>query len=206
MLFAAPPGSGKTALARFLAYLAATVEGCASVQAVCMDGFHFPNAYLDTHTFSEQTSTGTHSYSLRSRKGAPFTFDVLALQAALVDAHSQNPRPWPAYSRVLHDVVSAGEPITGDVLLIEGNYLLLDEPGWRELRHLADDTVFLTASPSLLHERLVARKICGGSSREEAEKWYQSNDGKNVELVLTHRLPANIELELHEDGKISYVR
>ena len=199
VFLAAPPGAGKTTLSLFMEWLSRRVEGVEPLQAVGMDGFHYPNAYLDAHTFVENGQEVT----LRSRKGAPQTFDVGGLRAALADARGASPRAWPTYSRVLHDPVPASLPIAGRILLVEGNYLLLDQGRWAGLAELADATVFLSAPEELLRGRLVARKVAGGSTPEEAEAWYAASDGRNVATVLTHHLPADVELELLADGRIA---
>ncbi len=198
---AAPPGAGKTTLAHFLAAYGNELYPNVKFQALGMDGFHYPNEYLDTHTVVENG----REKSLRARKGAPFTFDVERLGRALRDLRSPVPQPWPDYSRELHDVVPDALPVTGDVLIVEGNYLLLDAPAWRELHALADETVFLSADADMLHTRLVGRKAAGGMDLAAAEAWYASSDGRNVEQVLSHHVPADIELALAEDSSFSRV-
>lgn len=202
ILLAAPPGTGKTTLALFLERLASTLPDMPRVQALGMDGFHYPNAYLETHIVVE----GGERKSLRSRKGAPFTFDVEALARSVADLRHAKPSPWPAYSRELHDVVPSAINITGEIVLIEGNYLLLDEPRWRDLAAMADQTVFLSADERMLRDRLVWRKMMGGTTRPEAEMWYEMSDGKNVRLVLSSHVPADAELMLADDGSMSRLR
>lgn len=199
VFLAAPPGAGKSTLAAFLEWLSAKTPKAARVQAVGMDGFHYPNAYLDTHTFSDDGC----EVPMRSRKGAPQTFDVDGLRAALVDARSNNPAPWPAYSRVLHDVVPASLPIGEKILLVEGNYLLLDQGRWQGLSNLADFTVFLDAPEALLRERLVARKVAGGMTPADAAAWYDASDGRNVATALAAHVPADVELTLEQDGLLA---
>ena len=50
VFLAAPPATGKTTLAQFLERLSHTEEGLTPVQALGMDGFHYPNAALETYT------------------------------------------------------------------------------------------------------------------------------------------------------------
>lgn len=199
VFLAAPPGAGKSTLAAFLEWLSAKTPKVACVQAVGMDGFHYPNAYLDMHTFSDDG----REVPMRSRKGAPQTFDVDCLRTALVDARSHSPAPWPAYSRVLHDVVPASLPIGEKILLVEGNYLLLDQGRWQGLSNLADFTVFLDAPEALLRERLVARKVAGGMTPADAAAWYDASDGRNVTTVLAAHAPADVELTLEQDGLLA---
>ena len=100
---AAPPGSGKSTLAAFMEWLSRRTPETTPLQAVGMDGFHYPNAYLDAHSFVDEDG---REVGMCSRKGAPQTFDVEGLRAALTDARSDVPAPWPTYSRVLHGVVA----------------------------------------------------------------------------------------------------
>lgn len=103
----------------------------------------------------------------------------------------------------MHDVVAASLPIRKKILLVEGNYLLLDEGRWTGLAELADYTVFLSAPEALLQKRLVARKVAGGSTPEEARAWYEASDGRNVARVLAHHFPADLELALGADGSLT---
>ena len=202
ILLAAPPGAGKTTLDLFLERLASVEPDMPRVQALGMDGFHYSNAYLDDNVVVEDGECKT----LRSRKGAPFTFDVEALSRSISDLRHVAPSPWPAYSRELHDVVPSAINITGEIVLIEGNYLLLDESQWRDFAALADQTLFLSADERTLRERLIHRKMMGGMARSEAEAWYEMSDGKNVRLVLNSHVLADIELVLADDGSVRRVR
>ena len=197
VMLAAPPGAGKSTLAAFMEWLSRRTPEATPLQAVGMDGFHYPNAYLDAHSLVDEDG---REVGMRSRKGAPQTFDVEGLRAALADARSDAPAPWPTYSRVLHDVVAASLPIRKKILLVEGNYLLLDEGRWKGL---ADLTVFLRAPEELLRERLVGRKVAGGATLEEARTWYAASDGHNVARVLAHHSPADVELALEADGGLA---
>ncbi len=183
----APPGAGKSTLASFLQVLPDKREGLDALQALGMDGFHRPNAWLDARHVGDDPAAPT----LRSVKGAPQTFDVEALAKALAHLREGGTLHWPVYSRRTHDVSADGPLVEGDVVLVEGNYLLLDEPGWRGLRELCDVSVMLEEDAEVLHRRLVARKVAGGSTPEEAEAHYQRSDRRNVELVLGHSLPAD---------------
>ena len=201
VLMAAAPGTGKSTLALFLSHLAEEMQLGVTIQPIGMDGYHYPNAYLDAHTYVEDGEEVT----LRSRKGAFFTYDVSGLREKLIDAHSEHPKAWPTYSRVAHDVLPDSLEVTGDILLVEGNYFLLNEGEWVGIDELADETVFVFADERLLHERLVDRKIKGGSTPEEGEAWYLQSDGKNVAKVLAHHKPANFELKMDRDGNYELV-
>ena len=89
--------------------------------------------------------------------------------------------------------------MTGDVLLVEGNWLLLDAPGWNEARTLCDCTIALRAPEPVLRERLLARKMRGGLSRAEAETWYARVDGPNVARFENGGVPADYNLMYTEN-------
>ena len=93
-----------------------------------------------------------------------------------------------------------GDAPTGEIALVEGNYLLLDAPGWRELRRYADYTIFIDADPALLRRRLVARHVEGGKSPEAAAAFVDRSDMANARLCLERSLPADLRLRLNGDG------
>ena len=106
---------------------------------------------------------------------------------------------WPFYDRRLHDVVPDAVAVTAPILLVEGNYLLLDDPAWRGMEH--NYSVFIRAEEESLRERLIERKVRGGLDRAAAEAFYEECDGPNVRLCLSHSLPADMTLRMLGDGR-----
>lgn len=186
VFLAAPPGSGKSTLTAFWQYLSAQHDELPELQTLPMDGFHRPNAWLDAQ-------------GLRSKKGMPETFDREQLELALAALEKTWPL-WPTYDRILHDPVPDAIEVTAPVVIVEGNWLLLDEPGWRDLARFSDLTLFIQAPAEQLRSRLVERKMRGGSSLEQASTFYQQTDGPNVDKVLQHSLPATITLRWDNGG------
>ena len=90
--------------------------------------------------------------------------------------------------------------VEDDIILLEGNYLLLKEAGWTNVRVLADYSVFIEAEPSLLRERLINRHIEGGKSREAAEAFYTFSDARNIERVRNNSARADETWRLLPDG------
>ena len=196
VFLAGPPAAGKSTLALFLEKLSSEYDTLARVQALSMDGFHYPNAYLDTH----ETVRNGERILLRQIKGSPETYDTKAMMDAFRqichdrDAGKNCEYRWPVYDRTIHDVVPDQYAVTGDILLIEGNYLLLEESPWKELREYADETIFAEASEDMLKDRLVSRKVRGGSSREAAEEWVARTDAYNIERVLRGSVKAGCQI------------
>jgi len=192
-LLAAPPAAGKSTLAALLERLSREDDALDDVTALGMDGFHYPRAWLRTHFTPEGAP-------LLAAKGAPETFDLPRLRAAVERVAAGEDCPWPAYDRTLHDPVEGALRATGPVALVEGNYLLLDAPHWRDLRQLADFTVFVGAEPELLRRRLIARHVAGGRSPEDAAAFVEASDLANARLCLERALPADLRLALLPDG------
>ena len=190
---AAPPATGKSTLVDFLSRLAAQLPGMPAVQALGMDGFHYHQDYILSHTVVRNGK----EIEMRRVKGAPDTFDVHRLRDTLLALCAGNLR-WPAYDRTLHDVVEEAIPVTAPILLVEGNYLLLNQPIWRDLPH--DYAVFITADEVLLRQRLIERKMRGDKTHEQAALFYQESDGPNVRLCLNSHLPCDLELQLLPNG------
>ena len=193
---AAPPGAGKTTLSVFLSHLSEAEKDAVRIQSVGIDGFHYPQEYIEKHNVIINGET----IPMRQVKGSPETFDLQSLTDSIKSLR-ENDIKWPAYDRNLHDVVQDATWVYRDIVLIEGNWLLLDEAGWRELRSFCGYSIFITAEESMLRERLIQRKISGGASLEKAAAFYAQSDGVNVMRALANRLISDCELTLTEDGK-----
>ena len=190
VMLAAPPGTGKSTLVSFLEYLAKSTIPDKRVQSVGMDGFHLRQEYLLTHT----VELDGEQIPMARIKGAPITFDLDALTRKIWEVSEGNICRWPHYDRQLHDPVDNAITITADIVLIEGNYLLLDMDGWRDLSRFADYTIVLTADEDMLRERLIGRKMKTGMMREDAEHFVAFSDMPNVRLCLDKTMKADLEL------------
>ena len=200
-LFAAPPGAGKSTLLSFLAKLAEEDEQSDEVQVLGMDGFHRRQAYLVSRTVVRDGA----EIPMASIKGAPQTFDLEKLTDRVQNIAAGRTCGWPIYDRRLHDPVDDAVTVDGKIVLIEGNYLLLDEPGWRDLRNYADYTVLIRADAELLRRRLTDRKAMGMASREEAEKFVEFSDMRNVRTCLERSGGADLVLEMVGDGEFAVI-
>jgi pantothenate kinase len=175
---AGPPGSGKSTLAERLHEVLPEDNSI----VVPMDGFHFDDAVLN-------------SRGLRSRKGAPETFDYAGFAALLRRIRASEPEiASPVFDRSM-ELSRAGASIIGsDVkfVLVEGNYLLLDEEPWSALSGLFDFSIFVDVPRSELERRLMERWRDHGKSDDDARAWIASNDLPNIERVLARRRTADL--------------
>ncbi len=201
VMLAAPPAAGKSTLALFLEQLSRSEPGLTPAAAVGMDGFHRYAKELSETT----TVRDGRELTLREIKGAPVTFDLPRLENAIRRLAAEPSCRWPLYDRTIHDPIEDALLITEDIVILEGNYFLLDEAGWRELHFLADYTVKILAEEQDLRERLVQRKAASGISRAEAEHFVEFSDLRNVREVMAHFLPADLTLRLLPDGSYQMV-
>jgi pantothenate kinase len=83
-----------------------------------------------------------------------------------------------------------------EVVVTEGNYLLLDRPGWREVRAELDEVWFVMVREDLRLERLLARHVAFGKSPEQARAWVRDVDEPNARLIEATREDADRVLDL----------
>ncbi|MHC1550748.1 nucleoside/nucleotide kinase family protein [Phyllobacterium sp. K27] len=181
---AGPPGAGKsTVSAKLCAAINERDPGAAVV--VPMDGFHLDNAILDAQ-------------DMRKRKGSPPTFDCAGFEVMLKRLREGGEDiVIPLFDRKL-DLARAGADIVRAdqrILLVEGNYLLLDQAPWDRLEPLFDLTVFLQVDQLELENRLVQRWLGFGYNVGSAQARALSNDMPNANLVLEHSRPADFILK-----------
>ncbi|WP_323960141.1 nucleoside/nucleotide kinase family protein [Arthrobacter sp. JZ12] len=180
------PGAGKTTLAESLVSELNGDEADPERQLyahVPMDGFHLADAELDR-------------LGLLDRKGAPETFDSYGYAALL--SRLSEPRNAvvyaPGFERTLEQPLAGVIPVypSVQVVITEGNYLLLDRPGWREVRQRCTETWFCEQEQRLRIERLVQRHILFGKSPEAAASWVETVDEPNARLIEATRSRADL--------------
>ena len=173
---AGPPGAGKSTLAAEL--VAALGQGA---KAVPMDGFHYDDAVLIAR-------------GARARKGAPDTFDVAGFRHLLTRLRTEDEVAIPLFDRDL-EISRAGADIVGPqdrILIVEGNYLLLNEAPWPDLAPLFDLTIWIDVPEAELDRRLLARWAHYGKTPVEARAWIDGNDMPNIRRVVAGSRPADL--------------
>ena len=167
------PGAGKSyAAGKVAAEL--TARGLAAT-VLPMDGFHLSRYQLAR-------------LGLLDRKGAPESFDVLgfmALLARLREPMVAGPVYAPDYDREVHEPIAGRISFDGAtrVVVVEGNYLLLQRPPWSGVGELLDATWFLECAESVRTDRLIERQVAGGKSPQDARHWVDTVDRANAELI-----------------------
>lgn len=179
-------GSGASGKSVFAALLCETLNvvfaDTKARAAVCpMDGFHYPNAYLDSHFTTDEEG---HRVPLRTLKGAPQTFDAEAFVRCVCKLREEPSVTVPRYDRALHDPVPAGIRVGPDhaVVLVEGNYLLLDEAPWAAIGDMLDLAAFVSLPFDVVRKAMVQRHVLGGRSEEDAVRHFERVDRRNYEI------------------------
>mgnify|MGYP002645451248 CR=1 FL=1 len=195
VFLSAPPGVGKTTVAQFMEYLSQTQPELEEIQAIGLDGFHYHQNYILSHT----AMVDGREVPMKDVKGCPETFDIDKLKQKLSQLTKGDVK-WPIYDRNLHDVVEDAVLVNKEIILIEGNWLLSTEGDWNSLIEYCDDSIFIYAEEDKLKDRLIQRKMHGGLSFAEAEKFYENSDRKNVNRLIKNHHSGRINLLMQENG------
>ncbi|WP_207455014.1 nucleoside/nucleotide kinase family protein [Desertivibrio insolitus] len=163
---AGSPGSGKSTIAEQLAALVPTAT------VLPMDGFHLPQARLV-------------ELGRRDRMGAPDTFHVDGFLAVLRALQGDGPVVAPGFDRTIEEPVPGAItiPPAPRVVLVEGNYLLLDRGGWEHAAPLLDLALFVSVPRDIRLARLIARHERYGKAPDDARDWALGPDERNAVLI-----------------------
>jgi len=171
------PGAGKSTVA---AEVVALVGPRAVV--VPMDGFHLAQTELER-------------IGRADRKGAPDTFDADGFVALLARLRTPGRTVYaPEYRRDLRNAVAGAIAVPPEVTLVvvEGNYLLLDDHGFGPVAGLLDESWFLALDDDVRLDRLVARHEAFGKSPQAARAWSHGPDESNARLVAATAVRADV--------------
>jgi len=163
------PGAGKSTLA-------ARIVDALGDQAVLvgMDGFHYAQRELDRLGRAE-------------RKGAPDTFDAAGYVDLLerLRLHRDDTVYAPEFRREIEEPIACAVPVFPSVPLVvtEGNYLLLPDRPWDQVRLLLDDVWFLAPDEQVRIARLIARHEAFGRSADQARDRALGSDQANAVRV-----------------------
>lgn len=173
---AGPPGAGKSTLS------ATAAAALPAATVLPMDGYHLDNAILAER-------------GLMHRKGSPDSFDAAGFLSLVRRLATEDEVIHPVFDRD-RDVSIAGAGRVGPehrLVLVEGNYLLLNRPIWRDLAPLFDLTVMVTAARETLAARLTARWQRLGRDAGAVAR-HLANDLANLDTVLAESAPAALTL------------
>ncbi|MEV2238524.1 nucleoside/nucleotide kinase family protein [Micromonospora sp. NPDC049891] len=178
------PGAGKSTLA------AQVVEAVGpAARLVPMDGFHLAQDEL-------------RRLGRELRKGSIDTFDANGYVSLLRRLRRKEPTSvWaPQFRRDLEEPIAGAIEVPPEVRLVvtDGNYLLIPNWPWDEVRALLHEAWFLDLDADLRRRRLVARHIAYGRSEQDARAWALGSDETNAALVAGTADRADLVVRLAE--------
>ena len=169
---AGAPGSGKSTLCGQLQEQLGTEVAV----VIPMDGYHYYVDELDQMADPVQA---------RLRRGAPFTFNAEKFAADLQAAKKTGKGSFPSFDHGVGDPVEDAIML-GDshrIVIVEGNYLLLNRSPWSHLRQVFDETWYLDIDLDTCKQRVYRRHLATGKDAATARMRVESNDGPNAESV-----------------------
>ncbi len=177
-----PPGAGKSTLAERL-----VTELAGDAAYLPMDGFHLAHRVL--------AETGRVD-----RKGAPDTFDAAGYVAVL--RRLRDPREGcvyaPRFDRDIEDSIAGAIAVGPSVPLVvtEGNYLLLPDGPWAQVRPLLDEVWYLDLPEPARLRRLIDRHVAFGRDAAQARARATGSDQRNAALIEASRGHADLVVAL----------
>ena len=173
------PGSGKSTVAEAL--LQSFPE---SSQVVPMDGFHLANVELKR-------------LGRAGRKGAPDTFDSAGYADLLKRLRNQAADEIvyaPEFRREIEEPIAGAIPVfpQTELIITEGNYLLLNEGHWAKVPALLDEIWYVDVDDELRIKRLTNRHEQFGRSKEEAIAWVMNTDEPNARVISANKSKADL--------------
>lgn len=182
---AGEPGSGKSTVAASV--VAALVASGVPAVGVPMDGFHLAGSTLAR-------------LGRLDRKGAIDTFDGDGYLALLRRLREHGPATvWaPDYVRGVEESIGGAIEVGPEVEVVvsEGNYLLVDEGPWRSVRDVVDETWAVEVPRPVRVDRLAVRHAAFGMTPEAARTWAEGPD----EVAARRVRPTLVRADVRVDG------
>lgn len=179
---AGPPASGKSTISEKLNE-DLNIKGLHS-EILQMDGFHLDDAILS-------------SQNLLLRKGSPETFDVMGLKSFLIRLANEPEVIVPIFDRSLELSRSSAVTISENkkIIIVEGNYLLLNSQPWNELNNYFDSRVMIHCEESVLEKRLIDRWKGFDLTQDQINQKVYENDLPNGVNVIQNSIEADYYLD-----------
>lgn len=182
---AGAPGSGKSTLAEAVIHSVNAVSA-GRAALLPMDGYHYDDRLLS-------------ELGCLERKGAADTFDVDGLAHMLWRLRENTAQNVvvPVFDRKI-EIARAGArliPSTCDIIVVEGNYLLLDQAPWNALAVCFNMTVMVETDEDVLRQRLTDRWLGFGLSNVDSSIKVEGNDLPNGRFVVETSVAADFVIK-----------
>lgn len=189
------PGAGKTTLAQAVAdhlnaqRSSSEVPSHLKTVVISMDGFHLPRAQLDAEG--------------KRRRGAPHTFNADAVVKLVQTLRMSTYRPMgdvlaPSFDHAIKDPIADDVtiPRSANIVILEGNYLLLQDAPWNQIQDLVNESWLLECPFAVAEERLAKRHVAAGivNTLEEGKERVRFNDQPNGQYLLDNGLKPTLRI------------
>eukprot|EP01121_Diplochlamys_sp_Union-15-3_P022326 TRINITY_DN9460_c0_g1_i1.p1 TRINITY_DN9460_c0_g1~~TRINITY_DN9460_c0_g1_i1.p1 ORF type:complete len:168 (+),score=39.06 TRINITY_DN9460_c0_g1_i1:162-665(+) len=144
---------------------------------VPMDGFHYYRRELN----EMENPTEAHR-----KRGAHWTFNAKALYNLLYKIKTEGEAKAPSFDHKVGDPVEEAIEIkkSHQIVVVEGNYLFLEEGVWQDINKLFDERWFIDCNIDEAMERVVLRHLQTGLTEEAARFRVLDNDKPNGLLII----------------------
>jgi len=179
-------------------------KSCQAV-AVPMDGFHYPDPVLAER---ELVLKNGEKISMVRCKGSPETFDVASLKKHLAQLRGRPAQmTWPEYDRVHHTPLPDAIKVydSHSLVVVEGNYLLLNVPPYDGISDFFDLRIYLESSAGAMIANLMMRHMEGGKTMADSKDWIKRIDLPNARLVEMTRSRADVVVRRDSEEMLAEV-
>lgn len=183
---AGAPGSGKSTLAERAAEIIDEKRTTGAAALFPMDGYHYDDAVLN-------------AMGRRAFKGALDTFDAHGFRYMLqrLKANEDDVVAVPVFDRSIEIARAGGRliPQSVDIVICEGNYLLMTDKPWNLLKPIFDFTVFVDVDADNLRRRLEERWRGFDLDEAEISRKVVENDLPNGRAIISNSAEPDLRLK-----------
>ena len=100
---------------------------------------------------------------------------------------------FPTFDRSLDRVIQNGGMVKSDdhTILVEGNYLILNQEPWKKLSKYWDFSIMLDVPQEIIEKRLLDRWAANGFDANQAALKLKNNDLPNAMVIKNNSLEAD---------------
>jgi len=140
-------------------------------RCVGLDGWHISRAKLamcsnPEEAFARRVSPSPKRCGCSNYQGAPFTYDLDEYGRFVKSAkyNSSSSLGFPTFEHHIKDPVPSAVPLlpSNRIVIIEGLYTILDEPGWTEVSDHIDISIYVDTPRDIARERCIKRNFAAG--------------------------------------------
>ena len=144
-------------------------------------------------TWPTSSCSGSAASDARERPTLSTSAGYAALLRRLRQQNADEVVYAPEFRREIEEPVAGAIPVlpTTQLVITEGNYLLLDDGPWAGVAALLDEVWFVDVDDATRTDRLLKRHQRFGRSAQASRHWVEATDAPNARLVDASRARAH---------------